>query len=259
MSVKCRVLYTGECEITQYYKAGVHNGMDLVSAGFTTCGIVAHSDGEVVAVERNINYNTYPQGPNIYGNYVKIKHKDGYYTLYAHLCYDTIPVNVGDKVKKGDYIGWMGNTGYSAGGHLHWEVRNENDIRIDPEPYLDNDLPNMIEITPNVEKDTSKDQVEVLYNDLNVRVLPTIKADSLGFAHIGYYNVLETSENDGYKWFKIADDNYIAYSDEWAVYYPKEETDYKKLYEEQLEKNKLLETEINVLKDKIDKAIKDLT
>lgn len=142
MSVKCRVFESGYCEITQWYKPGVHNGMDLVNQNYTFGWLVAHSDGVVVQVEKNCNYNTYPQGPNIYGNFVKIKHEDGYYTLYGHIAYDTIPVNVGDKVKRGQRIGYMGNTGYSNGGHVHWEVRNQSDVRINPDPYLDADLPN---------------------------------------------------------------------------------------------------------------------
>ena len=142
MSVKCRIMESGYCEITQYYKAGVHNGMDLVNQGYTLGWIVAHSDGVVVQAEKNCNYNTYPSGPNIYGNFVKIKHDDGYYTLYGHIAYNTIPVNVGDRVKKGQRIGYMGNTGYSNGGHVHWEVRNQSDTRINPYPYLDADLPN---------------------------------------------------------------------------------------------------------------------
>lgn len=114
-------------------------------------------------------------------------------------------------------------------------------------------------ITPNVDRDETKNQVEVFIDYLRVRTEPNLNGTILGMAGVGYYNVYDSIEADGYTWYKIADDNWIAYSDEWAKYYPKEETDYKKLYEEQLEKNKLLETEINVLKDKIDKAIKDLT
>jgi len=176
MSTKCRILESGYCEITQYYKAGVHNGMDLVNKGYTLGWIVAHSDGVVVKVEKACNYNTYPQGPNIYGNYVKIKHNDGYYTLYAHIKYGTIPVNVGDKVKKGQRIGYMGNTGYSNGGHVHWEVRNQSDKTINPQPYLDANLP-------------SEDYTGVItYQAYTNRWLdPVKKADDTndGFAGIG--------------------------------------------------------------------------
>lgn len=145
MKMKCRVLESGMCIITQNYKKGVHDGVDIVntnSKGDHLLGWeVAHSDGVVVAIKNDCNYNTYPKGPVIYGNYVKIRHKDGYYTLYGHIAYNTVKVKVGDKVKKGSKIGYMGNTGFSNGGHLHFEVRTPDDVRIDPTPYLDKDLP----------------------------------------------------------------------------------------------------------------------
>lgn len=137
MSLKCRVLEGGLCEITQGYKKNVHNGIDLVGAGYTLAWEVAHSDGVVVATRNNCN--SFEDGS--YGNYVKLKHDDGYYTLYAHGAYQTVQVNVGDKVKRGERIMYMGNTGMSYGAHLHFEVRDKTDTRIDPTPYIDSDLP----------------------------------------------------------------------------------------------------------------------
>lgn len=140
MARKCRILATGTCEITDGYTKS-HQAVDIVGAGYTLQWEVAHSDGIVVEAVSDCNYNTYPQGPNIYGNYVKIKHDDGYYTLYAHIKYGTVKVKKGQKVKKGETLGYMGNTGYSNGGHCHFEVRNAKDEKIDPIPYLDADLP----------------------------------------------------------------------------------------------------------------------
>lgn len=137
MAVKCRVLEGGLCEVTQAYKKGVHNGIDLVGAGYTLAWEVAHSDGVVVATRNDCNW--FEDGS--YGNYVKIKHDDGYYTLYAHGAYQTVQVNVGDKVKQGERIMYMGNTGMSYGAHLHFEVRNPSDERIDPTYYVNGDLP----------------------------------------------------------------------------------------------------------------------
>ena len=121
-----RVFKTKGNKITQKYKAGKHNGIDLVGTGSTLDYIVAHSDGTVTAVRKDCNA-TYKTGSS-YGNYVKIKHTNGYYTLYAHLKYGSVSVKVGDKVKKGQVIGYMGNTGHSFGAHLHWEVRNTKDV-----------------------------------------------------------------------------------------------------------------------------------
>ncbi len=144
MARKCRVLEGGLCEITQDYKAGVHNGIDLVGAGYTLAWEVAHSDGVVVATRNDCDW--FEDGS--YGNYVKIKHDDGYFTLYAHGAYGTVQVNVGDKVRQGERIMYMGNTGMSYGAHLHFEVRNPSDERINPTPYLDKDLPSNPSPTP---------------------------------------------------------------------------------------------------------------
>lgn len=58
-----------------------------------------------------------------YGNLVKINHNNGYVTYYAHL--NSINVNVGDPVKKGNVIASLGNTGRSTGPHLHFEIRKD--------------------------------------------------------------------------------------------------------------------------------------
>ncbi len=59
-----------------------------------------------------------------YGNRIKIKHSDGYKTLYAHL--SKIDVEVGQHVETGEKIGEVGNTGRSTGPHLHFEIRHKN-------------------------------------------------------------------------------------------------------------------------------------
>ena len=138
MSRKARVLESGMCEVTQEYKAGVHNGIDLVGKDYTLAWEVAHSDGTVVAVRNNCN--GFENGS--YGNYVKIRHDNGYYTLYGHMAYNTVRVSVGQRVSKGQVLGYMGNTGMSYGGHLHFEVRTPSDVRINPTEYLNADLPN---------------------------------------------------------------------------------------------------------------------
>ncbi|EGL83107.1 Peptidase M23 [Caldalkalibacillus thermarum TA2.A1] len=68
-----------------------------------------------------------------YGNQVHIDHGNGYLTSYSHL--QTIKVNQGDQVKKGDMIGKMGSTGCSTGVHLHYEI-HLNGQPINPFPYL---------------------------------------------------------------------------------------------------------------------------
>lgn len=138
MSNKTRLIEGGYCEITQGYYKGRHNGIDIVNRGYTLGNILAHSDG--IVVESRNNCNSFESGS--YGNYLKIKHSNGYYTLYGHMAYNTVRYKTGDNVSKSSVIGYMGNTGESYGGHLHFEVRTPNNERIDPTDYINNNLPN---------------------------------------------------------------------------------------------------------------------
>ena len=134
-----RVLKSGANRITQTYSTS-HRAVDLVKYRAETEFIIAHSDG--VVVEARKSYTTTDTTGNSYGNYVKIKHNNGYYTLYAHLKYKTVTVSVGDKVKEGEVIGYMGATGRATASHLHFELRDKNNTKINPTPYLNSDLPN---------------------------------------------------------------------------------------------------------------------
>ncbi len=72
-----------------------------------------------------------------YGNHIVIAHGYGYKTLYAHL--SKILVKKGEKVKRGDVIGLVGNTGLSVSPHIHYEV-HKNNKKINPVNYYFNDL-----------------------------------------------------------------------------------------------------------------------
>jgi murein DD-endopeptidase MepM/ murein hydrolase activator NlpD len=87
--------------------AGFHRGLDY--AGYVGDPIVAPADGVVTLV-----------GPNftLLGNCIIINHGEGLCSLYMHL--SEIGVRKGDKVKKGQQIGRIGNTGASTGPHLHY-------------------------------------------------------------------------------------------------------------------------------------------
>lgn len=132
-----RVLKSGRCTITQEYKSN-HLGIDLVKEGHQLDYITAHSDGKVIQVISNCNFNTKTDSSNP-GNMVKIEHSNGYVTRYLHLSYGSVCVKVGDYVKKGQVIGYMGNTGYSFGGHLHFDLW-KNGSRINPYNYLNSSL-----------------------------------------------------------------------------------------------------------------------
>lgn len=138
MANNCRVLESGKHRITSPYgKRGnsFHSGVDLVKYYSSLDNIIAHTDGYVVSIKDCLGNM---KGTNSYGNYIKLSH-NGYYTLYAHLK-KGLKVKLGDKVTKGQILGYMGNSGNSYGAHLHFEVWRGN-TRIDPTPYLTKDLP----------------------------------------------------------------------------------------------------------------------
>jgi len=85
-----------------------HTGMDFTAK--TGTEIYATGDGVVT-------YSAWKQG---YGNCIVVNHGYGYETLYGHL--HKYQVRVGQKVKRGQVIGQVGNTGKSTGPHLHYEV-----------------------------------------------------------------------------------------------------------------------------------------
>ncbi len=138
MSTTSRILETGSNQITQNYKKGTHNGIDIVKYRSQCDNLIAHSDGTVVLVQTGYGNNKVATGMASYGNMVKIDHGNGYYTLYAHMA--NVKVNKGDRVKKGQVLGYMGNTGRSFGAHVHFEVFNGSN-KIDPTPYINADLP----------------------------------------------------------------------------------------------------------------------
>jgi murein DD-endopeptidase MepM/ murein hydrolase activator NlpD len=109
---------------------GCHTGIDIgVSIGTP---IRSSKDGTVTQVVTGYG-NTYPWA-YIYGNYVKIDHGNGFVTIYGHL--SAPAVGVGQHVTGGQtVIGYSGNTGYSTGPHLHFELR-WNNSPINPMPYL---------------------------------------------------------------------------------------------------------------------------
>lgn len=162
-----RILKTGENQITQAYKAGTHTGIDLVKRTNQLDTIVAHSPGTVVFVQTGYGNDTGATGNASYGNLVKIRHTNGYFTLYAHLA--NVSVQTGAAVIKGQDIGYMGNSGNSYGAHLHFEVRDTADSWIDPAPYINADLPNLI--TNVEEEDMTEAEAKKIalaaYNEVN--------------------------------------------------------------------------------------------
>lgn len=106
-----------------------HKGVDLV--GDDSPDIYAVLGGTVqqstiVTDKSNLTWQ--------WGHYVCVKADDGNLHYYCHMA--SRAVKTGDIIKQGDKVGVMGNTGYSFGAHLHFEIRNASRTSIDPTPTL---------------------------------------------------------------------------------------------------------------------------
>lgn len=86
-----------------------HDGIDIRAKAGTPVGVA--EDGEVVFSKRMKGY----------GNLILVRHKEDFFTVYAHNSVNL--VKVGSKVKKGQVIAKVGRTGRTTGPHLHFEVR----------------------------------------------------------------------------------------------------------------------------------------
>lgn len=89
----------------------LHDGTDIAGCGYGS-NIFAAESGEVVTV--GYKYDN--------GQYITIRHDNGYYTMYAHLCSGCTYVKTGDRVQRGQPIGGMGQTGFATGVHLHFAI-----------------------------------------------------------------------------------------------------------------------------------------
>jgi murein DD-endopeptidase MepM/ murein hydrolase activator NlpD len=103
-----------------------HQGIDFTAS--TGTEIYATGDGVIENIESS------KRG---YGNSVVVNHGFGLKTLYAHM--DKFNVKKGQKIKRGEVIGFVGNTGLSTAPHLHYEVMH-NGERVNPINYFFNDL-----------------------------------------------------------------------------------------------------------------------
>ena len=109
-----------------YKTVKMHAGLDFTAPQGTP--IYATADGVIKVAGRS---------DGGYGNHVVINHGYGYETLYGHML--RIKARTGQKVKRGDLIGYVGSTGKSTGPHCHYEV-HKNGQRVDPVYFFYNDL-----------------------------------------------------------------------------------------------------------------------
>ena len=109
-------------KMNPFYKAYVfHEGLDLIVARGTP--VLAAADGTVKSADNE----------RAKGNTVRITHKGGYETVYAHL--ESMDVRAGQRVKAGQRLGAVGMSGQAFAPHLHYEVRKDG-VVTDPVGYL---------------------------------------------------------------------------------------------------------------------------
>ncbi len=103
-----------------------HTGVDFSAARGTP--VYATGDGVIITTARNLGG---------YGNEIEVDHGFGYVTKYAHL--ETFKVQQGQKVKRGELIGYSGSSGAATAPHLHYEVIHDG-VKVNPVHYFFKDL-----------------------------------------------------------------------------------------------------------------------
>lgn len=227
-----RVLENCNDLITQHYSSK-HKGLDIVGEGHKTDYVTAHTDGEVILLATGLVNSPGASGDASYGNFVKLRHANGYCTLYAHL--KNVCVSKGQTVKAGERLGYMGNSGNSYGAHLHFEVRTPGNERIDPEPYLSAGLPGIQEeVVEIMGKYVSADKLIEWINNNGVDMVEQTTAKHRTTANLYYHtaypgnsgtragkwpkgtivDVLDgwEAQADGYTWVKVLYDGGTYYA-----------------------------------------------
>ena len=109
-------------DLSQLFGENGHSGIDIMALQGDP--VFAARDG-IVTVVADSDFG--------YGKHIEIDHGGGISTLYGHL--SVFSVTAGQRVSSGQRIGSAGDTGYSFGPHLHFEVRLAG-VPVDPLPYL---------------------------------------------------------------------------------------------------------------------------
>lgn len=148
------------------------------------------------------------------GNCVEVEgYVDGEYYRYTMFHMASTNVNVGDIVTDNTILGYQGNTGLvdsgksrtdaTYGTHVHMEVKNSNGIFVNPREFaLGNRIINYIKQTNEI--DTTKNQIFIVADKINIREQPTVDSNDLGDVYKGeIYTILDTKETLLYTWYQI--------------------------------------------------------
>lgn len=219
-----------------------HYGVDFGWHEYQGEPIYAIYDSKVV-------YNEYD---NNLGNYIVFSYDKGNNTIiyrFFHLR-DKPNFKVGDSVKRGQKVGNMGTTGYSTGVHLHFEYwicpkgykyRNEDKSKYAKNPlnyvYLfenqkinsedKNKVIKVVGTSLKTNRNENKNQIEVIGDMLRCRTGAGTDKNVLGYIDFGIYDALDVKDANGYKWYKIDDEKWVANADNSLKVYNKieEETE----------------------------------
>ena len=228
--------------ITTYYSSS-HLGLDFgwnSSKGGSNVPIYASTDGVVTMAEFWGDA----------GNTIRIRYDDpnkkySIFTQYKHL--SKFSVKVGSKVKMGQQIGNMGNTGSaSTGAHLHFDFvktpyqynyqQSSSDRKkysLNPGDYCflfegqthgesNKGLMSLLGTSKSVKRDTTKNQIEVIGYKLRCRKGAGTNQTVLGYVDYGIYDYSEAKSANGYTWYNIGF-GWIAGTKEDTKVYPKVE------------------------------------
>lgn len=198
-----------------YSDGSFHKGIDLI-AGFED-NVVAIADGKVINSCNTISGTNKSTGTAGMGNYVILEHANGYRTRYQHMKKGSIKVKAGDKVKAGQVIGTIGNTGYSTGRHLHFDISapqkvsgsyfSGNRYYVDPKPYLKGAKTFGGAVVPNTIPDKKETKYRVTASRLNVRRGPGTENMVVKVIDRDDIVVALDIKND---WVKIADNQWVS-------------------------------------------------
>lgn len=119
---------TGERRFHSGVDGALWTGTELVE-----CWIRAWGDGTVA--------DAHEADDNFAGVHVVIDHGGGLATKYFHFQEGTLKVKAGDRVRRGDILGYMGKTGRATGEHLHFQVERDGEP-VDPIPFIDDSTDN---------------------------------------------------------------------------------------------------------------------
>lgn len=149
-----------------------HNGVDLVGVG--SSAVCSVCDGTVLSSQiiTDKTNRTWE-----WGNYVSVQASDGTVIYYCHLA--SRAVKKGDRVKKGQRLGIMGNTGYSFGAHTHFEVRRNNKA-INAAEYLG--IPNKVGMY-SIKKMTAEEYVDKIIAKVGYDKPKDVKVALMGVQH----------------------------------------------------------------------------